>query len=185
MLNDSFPRRTTALLRAAAALAAMFLLTGAFVSCEGITDENGNNSSGGSDGTHPNSAAMAKWTPDTEFDTCTKDFHDTYYVIGPDSKKYPTWHPPTATDPTTGKLCSFGHEHGRDPRGSALWDSLRNHFAHDTDGNGTIDTAERDAMRPSSCAPTTQPTASRMPTATRITSATRSRGKTASSARGP
>ena len=145
MLNDSLPRRFTSLMRAAAALAAMFLLTGAFVSCEGITDEDGNNGSGGSDGTHPNSAAMAKWTPDTDFDSCTKDFHDTYYVIGPDGKKYPTWHPPTATDPTTGKLCSFGHEHGRDPRGSALWDSLRDHYAHDTDGNGTVDTAERDA----------------------------------------
>jgi hypothetical protein len=30
---------------------------------------------------------------------------------------YPTWHPPT--DPATG--CTFGHEHGRDPRGSKLY----------------------------------------------------------------
>ena len=72
-------------------------------------------------------------------------FHDTYFVIGPDGKKYPTWHPPTATDPATAASCSFGHEHGRDPRGSALWDSLRNHYAFDANNNGTIDTSERDA----------------------------------------
>jgi hypothetical protein len=37
--------------------------------------------------------------------------------VGVDGKLYPTWHPPT--DPQTG--CSFGHDHGRDPRGSALY----------------------------------------------------------------
>ena len=67
-----------------------------------------NNGSGGSDGTRPDSAAMAKWTPNTDFDTCSEDFHDTYYVIGPDGKKYPTWHPPTATDPATGRSARSG-----------------------------------------------------------------------------
>jgi hypothetical protein len=43
--------------------------------------------------------------------------HDRFSTIGPDGKRYPTWHPPV--DPLTG--CSFGHEHGRDPRGSALY----------------------------------------------------------------
>src|SRR5690606_23531193 len=43
--------------------------------------------------------------------------HDRYATLGPDGKKYPTWHPPV--DPLTG--CTFGHEHGRDPRGSALY----------------------------------------------------------------
>jgi hypothetical protein len=38
-------------------------------------------------------------------------------VVGPDGKAYPTWHP--AVDPETG--CTFGHEHGRDPRGSVLY----------------------------------------------------------------
>jgi hypothetical protein len=42
--------------------------------------------------------------------------HDQFAVVGPDGKLYPTWHPPV--DPETG--CSFGHEHGRDPRGSDL-----------------------------------------------------------------
>jgi hypothetical protein len=136
-------RRLRTLLRATAPLAAMFLLTGAtLISCEGTSgDDSGNDSNG----TRPNSAAMGKWTPNTKFDTCSKDFHDTYYVIGPDGKKYPTWHPPTATDPKTGLVCSFGHEHGRDPRGSALWDSLRSHYAFDANSNGTIDTSERDA----------------------------------------
>ena len=42
-------------------------------------------------------------------------------MLGPDGKVYPTWHPPTGPGG-----CSFGHEHGRDPRGSDLFD--------DTDG---------------------------------------------------
>jgi hypothetical protein len=40
--------------------------------------------------------------------------------VGPDGKLYPTWHPPA--DTATG--CSFGHEHGRDPRGSHLYRSF-------------------------------------------------------------
>jgi len=120
----------------------MFLLTGsAVISCEGTHEDNGDTPS---DGTRPDSAAMGKWTPNTDYDTCTKAFHDTFFVVGPDGKKYPTWHAPTATDPATGRACSFGHEHGRDPRGSALWESIRNHYAFDSNDNGTIDTAERD-----------------------------------------
>jgi hypothetical protein len=53
-------------------------------------------------------------------DTCSKTIHDSYYVIGPDGKRYNTWHPPV--DPVTG--CSFGHEHGRDPRGSKLYEKV-------------------------------------------------------------
>lgn len=132
------------LLRTAAALAAMFLLTGAFISCEGTTGEESDSGDGTPGGTRPNSAAMGLWEPNTDFDTCTKAFHDTYFVVGPDGKKYPTWHPPTAIDPENGNLCSFGHEHGRDPRSSALWDSIRNHFAYDANSNGAIDAAERD-----------------------------------------
>lgn len=141
----SMHARVSPLLRTAAALSAMFLLTGAFVSCEGVSDDSGDDGGGGSGGTRPNSVAMGQWTPNATYDTCSKDFHDTYFVIGPDGKKYPTWHPPTATDPTTGRLCSFGHEHGRDPRGSALWESIRSHFAFDENGNGTIDAAELSA----------------------------------------
>jgi hypothetical protein len=62
------------------------------------------------------SAAYGLWTPGP-FDTCTKEIHDHYSVVGPDGKLYPTWHP--AVDPSTG--CTFGHEHGRDPRGSSLY----------------------------------------------------------------
>ena len=63
-----------------------------------------------------NSAAMGLWTPGS-FDNCSQAIHDSYRVVGPDGKWYPTWHPPV--DPATG--CSFGHEHGMDPRGSALY----------------------------------------------------------------
>jgi hypothetical protein len=62
------------------------------------------------------SAAFGRWTPGPT-DTCTQEQHDAYAVIGPDGKLYPTWHP--AVDPATG--CTFGHDHGRDPRGSALY----------------------------------------------------------------
>ena len=61
------------------------------------------------------SRAFGIWTPGPN-DTCTKEQHDAYAVVGPDGKRYPTWHPPT--DPASG--CHFGHEHGRDPRGSRL-----------------------------------------------------------------
>jgi len=62
------------------------------------------------------SAAFGIWQPGLN-DTCTPAIHDAYSVVGPDNKSYPTWHPPI--DPVTG--CHFGHEHGRDPRGSQLY----------------------------------------------------------------
>lgn len=64
----------------------------------------------------PPSRALAAWTPGAN-DTCTREQHDRFSTVGPDGKLYPTWHPPV--DPQSG--CSFGHEHGRDPRGSDLY----------------------------------------------------------------
>lgn len=75
---------------------------------------------GGSDGGSgdPSNAtpsrAMSAWTPGPN-DTCTIEIHNRHSVVGPDGKLYPTWHPPV--DPSG---CSFGHDHGRDPRGSDL-----------------------------------------------------------------
>lgn len=65
------------------------------------------------------SRAYSAWTPGP-YDTCTEEIHDRYATIGPDGKLYPTWHPPR--DPDSG--CTFGHEHGRDPRGSDLYDAV-------------------------------------------------------------
>ncbi len=62
------------------------------------------------------SVAMKAWKPGPG-DTCPISVHDQYATIGPDGKLYPTWHPPV--DPATG--CTFGHEHGRDPSGSPLY----------------------------------------------------------------
>lgn len=62
------------------------------------------------------SAAFNTWAPG-KTDTCTPDVHNRFSTVGPDGKKYPTWHPPV--DPLTG--CTFGHEHGRDPHGSNLY----------------------------------------------------------------
>lgn len=132
-----------AALRAAAPLAAMFLLTGnAVISCSGDDPNDDSGSGGGSGGTRPASAAMGRWTPASGIDTCTQSFHETFHVVGPDGKRYPTWHAPTATDPATGLNCSFGHEHGRNPAGSALWADLRRHYAWDADGNGTLSDSE-------------------------------------------
>lgn len=65
------------------------------------------------------SAAFGIWTPGPN-DTCTPAIHDAYSIVGSDGKRYPTWHPPI--DPVTG--CNFGHEHGRDPRGSDLYQAV-------------------------------------------------------------
>ena len=62
------------------------------------------------------SRAFGVWVPGAN-DTCTPEIHDRFATVGPDGKLYPTWHPPL--DSETG--CSFGHEHGRDPRGSDLF----------------------------------------------------------------
>jgi hypothetical protein len=62
------------------------------------------------------SRAFGIWKPGAA-ESCTKEQHDAYSVVGPDGKLYPTWHPPTGPGG-----CSFGHEHGRDPRGSELYD---------------------------------------------------------------
>jgi hypothetical protein len=61
-------------------------------------------------------ASFGTWHPGVH-DTCADSVHNRYFVVGPDHKRYPTWHPPV--DPVTG--CSFGHDHGRDPRGSNLY----------------------------------------------------------------
>ena len=66
-----------------------------------------------------NAASYGIWVPGPN-DTCPDSVHDRYFVVGPDHKRYPTWHP--AVDPVTG--CSFGHDHGRDPRGSHLYASV-------------------------------------------------------------
>ncbi len=65
------------------------------------------------------SVAYARWTPGP-FDTCSSQIHDSFSTVGPDGKLYPTWHPPI--DPATG--CTFGHEHGTDPRESAIFDEV-------------------------------------------------------------
>jgi hypothetical protein len=138
---------TSLSLRFLASCAALAVLTGAVVSCSGDPiDDNGNSSGGGSGGSRPDSAAMGQWSPDGRYtDECPKSLHDTYYVVGPDGKRYPTWHPATVTDPATNRLCSFGHEHGMDPKLASWWDEIRRHYAFDANNNGSIDDSERDA----------------------------------------
>lgn len=50
---------------------------------------------------------------------CSVEVHARYWTYGPDGKVYPTWHPPR--DPSG---CTFGHEHGDDPRTSVLFDKV-------------------------------------------------------------
>jgi hypothetical protein len=93
-----------------------------------------------------NSVAMGKWSPNVLYDTCPnaadtariKEIHDSYSVIGPDGKRYPTWHPPV--DPKTG--CKFGHEHGRDPVMFPNLSSLKQMFYFDANKNGLADASE-------------------------------------------
>ena len=61
------------------------------------------------------------WSPSKPGD-CPKWLHDTYWVRGDDGKVYPTWHPPVEYDPETKSYCTFGHEHGDNPRGSKAAD---------------------------------------------------------------
>jgi hypothetical protein len=74
--------------------------------------------------TSPRSAPPAKalggWTP-TRFDSCPAALHDRFATRGPDGRLYPGWHPPVVTNPATGRRCTLGHEHGRDPRRSDLY----------------------------------------------------------------
>ncbi len=65
------------------------------------------------------SVAFLTWKPGPG-DTCAIEAHNRYSAVGPDGKLYPAWHPPV--DAASG--CSFGHEHGRDPRGSDLYESV-------------------------------------------------------------
>jgi len=103
------------------------------------------------------------WTPGSN-DTCTKEIHDRYSVVALDGNRYNTWHPPV--DPETG--CSFGHEHGRDPRGSRLyskvgpipfgmanealetWDPQNvrheDHFGHKIDWENNIEFVRQDGL---------------------------------------
>ncbi len=50
--------------------------------------------------------------------TCPPEVHDRYFVIGPDGRKYRTWHPVTVpidpSNPSRG-TCTFAHEHGDNP----------------------------------------------------------------------
>jgi len=64
------------------------------------------------------SHALGLWTPHQVHDSCSTSYHDSFSAVGTDGKRYPTWHPPEGVD--NGTPCTFGHEHGRDPRGSAL-----------------------------------------------------------------
>jgi hypothetical protein len=64
--------------------------------------------------------AERNWAP-TSFDTCPASLHRSHSVLGPDGKRYPTWHAPTDTDPATGHTCTYGHEHGDDPATSDIY----------------------------------------------------------------
>jgi hypothetical protein len=134
MKESLVKHRGALLLRLASALAVIATLTGSVVvSCTGDATPNTGDGSNAS-----SSGAMGQWQP-TAQDTCTKAFHDTFFVLGPDGKKYPTWHRTQETDPATNQTCSFGHHHGADPSGSALWPALQRHFGFDANLNGLID----------------------------------------------
>ena len=63
------------------------------------------------------------------------------FVVGPNGALY-RLHP--SLDPATGTECAFGHEHGRDPRGSQLWKTkqIQRAFYFDADGDGRMSAEE-------------------------------------------
>lgn len=75
------------------------------------------------DETKPQSRTFGQWTP-TQIGDCPKWLHDTYWVEGDDNKVYPTWHPAVDYNPDTGAYCTFGHEHGTNPRASRVFQEV-------------------------------------------------------------
>ena len=133
---------STLRLRGAAALTALALLTGStVVSCQGDPAQVAD-----APQTRPASGSLGRWAPSSDSvrfpRECSREVHDGYFVVGPDGRRYPTWHAPTHIDERTGEVCFFGHEHGDNPADSALWNELRRHFAWDANGNGAIEEAE-------------------------------------------
>lgn len=53
---------------------------------------------------------------------CSTATHDRYWTRGSDGHVYRSWHPVRTTEVGTGRACSFGHEHGDDPRTSPLYE---------------------------------------------------------------
>lgn len=98
------------------------------------------------------SMAMMSWgnpngkgnQPLPEYDYCEDgtnvvEAHKQYHVVAYDGYRYPTWHPPTVTNPITGNgKCYFGHEHGTNPQGYIHWDEMIEHFGKDLNGDGVI-----------------------------------------------
>ena len=81
--------------------------------------DGGHDEHGGSTETESR-AYLNSWKP-TEYDTCTVAEHHSYAATGPDGKLYPSWHPPVHTR-ADGSTCTFGHEHGDDPRNSDIYE---------------------------------------------------------------
>lgn len=54
---------------------------------------------------------------DVTIPQCTASFHAKFSAVGPNSARYPTWHPQMAYDrySTPPSYCYFGHEHGSNP----------------------------------------------------------------------
>lgn len=111
-------------------------------------------SAGGGTSSASDSPEMTMWSsagknkPNPKYDKCDDGTdvvaaHQKFSVIGPDGKRYPTWHAPVVVNPITGVgKCYFGHEHGRNPVGYAFYDEVRKNFAYDANKNGTIDANE-------------------------------------------
>ncbi|MCD7100706.1 MSCRAMM family adhesin SdrC [Pseudoclavibacter sp. 13-3] len=53
---------------------------------------------------------------------CSVELHAQYAVHGADGRLYDGWHPSVVTDPATGAQCTFGHEHGDDPKSSDIYE---------------------------------------------------------------
>lgn len=75
----------------------------------------------GGDSTASGQDHRSPWAPGPH-DTCSAEVHRGFAVTAADGHVYDGWHPPVVRDPATGAECSFGHEHGDDPKTSDIYE---------------------------------------------------------------
>ncbi|MCQ9386603.1 hypothetical protein [Brevibacterium moorei] len=116
------------LIAAGLTAAALALVPGVVVAAEGTES-----APAPAESTEPRETATATETSPA-YGTCSAEAHEKYQVTGADGEKYDGWHPTTVTDPQTGKKCTFGHDHGDDPKTSAIYDWTMKKLGGETDG---------------------------------------------------
>lgn len=102
------------------ACAALAFSSSAAVQAQETLDHAPNEHKNDGDHTHPTPNGKTEWEPSFITDSCTVQDHEKFMVTGQDGRRYDGWHPPVITR-EDGSTCSFGHEHGDDPKSSKIY----------------------------------------------------------------